>query len=647
MPNNGRVTSKNPLYNLGASTPAGGRKFTLKSTMTPNPLFGLGASAEAAAGGASAAAGNVSFTSPLPGLVPAPAPAPAPAAAEAEGGSTLNPLSGLGLATPARSGIRGIRNLRNSRTKPVTSMNPLVGKPPGNVTSSKPPPHPTSKINPLSALSVASPTPAPAPAPSVTVNPLRGVRNLLTRSRAENETLSLGEVEVKIDNNEEQLFDAIQANDLAKVTDLIAQGVDINTPRRREYSPLMYAIRKTPGSDMAILLINNGADVNTVYGEGSYTALMIAVLKNKYKIVKELIKNSADINAKTISDDPGANGHRAIFYAPTIPSIESLILLLQSGADVNSVNGAGQTPLDYAVLSALQEKETPISENIRNELRNLGLNLPTNYPAHLSVVRLLLHYGANIKSESGHTSFMLKGVNKSPSLQEALRYNPIEDELVEACIRGRIDILKSLFTTGRVTRETINTYEFDREFDIGSSKEKGFTPLLLALRCKNALVAKYLLENGADPNNSGKYIRPPLCLACFYCSENEEDIINFLIDKGANILQKDTLGYSALDMAIQALSLKNVQIILKRHQGEGDIGLSFSSYEFIERMKKLEGEKNKKGYGEKARAIYSFIMSKPRGASRKSRRATRKSRRATRRATRKSRKATHKNNSTK
>ena len=166
MPNNGRVTSKNPLYNLGALTRAGGRKFTLKPLPTPytsvNPLFGVGASAEAVGAGE-----NVSFTSPLPGLVPASAPAPAAVEAE-EGGSTLNPLSGLGLGTAGRSGIRGIRNLRNSKSKPVISMNPL-GKA-------------ASVINPL--------------APPAEVNPIRGVRNLLRSKAVQNEPLSLGEVEV-------------------------------------------------------------------------------------------------------------------------------------------------------------------------------------------------------------------------------------------------------------------------------------------------------------------------------------------------------------------------------------------------------------------------------------------------------------------
>ena len=649
MPNNGRVRSKNPLYNLGALTRAGGRKFTLKPlptpyTMSANPLFGLGASAEASAGGASEAVGvgeNVSFTSPLPGLVPASAPAPASAAPAEEGGSTLNPLSGLGLGTAGRSGILGIRNLRNSRRKPVISINPLQGK---NAASSKPPLS-TSVINPLAA--------------AAEVNPIRGVRNLLRSKAAQNEPLSLGEVEVNIDISQEQLFDAIKKNDLAKVTALIGQGVDINTAGRNGYHPLMYALYKNPTDDIAILLINNGANLDNVFGKGSITPLMIAAGRNKYRIVQELIKNSVDINAKTVGGDPPMNGQTALFYAISSVSIESVILLLQNGADLNDANEGGETPLHFAVFSVLQMPATPISKDIHKELLAMGLRIPEDYPAHLSIVRLLIQYGADInaKTNTGQTVFMIDGVDKSPSLLEALRYNPTEQELIEACLHGRMDILLSLFNTGRVTRETINSYEFDREFENGNNpKEKGFTPLILALRSKNVAVAKYLVENGADPNKSGKHKRTPLGVACFYCTENEGDIINFLIDKGADILKTDTVGYSALDMAIQGLSLKNSEIILTRYErnrGAGHLSVSFSTHKFILSTKELEGER-----GEKARAIHSLILipygkileekvkahdwTKSRRANRKSRRANRKSRKS-RRATRKSQGATRKN----
>ncbi|MDV6236119.1 ankyrin repeat domain-containing protein [Leptospira ellisii] len=76
------------------------------------------------------------------------------------------------------------------------------------------------------------------------------------------------------------------------------KGVDQRDPFFRNYTPLMVAAREGEYL-IAEFLIRNGADVNARTRDG-HTALMMAAFNRYPQIVKLLIRSGADVNAVTV-----------------------------------------------------------------------------------------------------------------------------------------------------------------------------------------------------------------------------------------------------------------------------------------------------------------------------------------------------------
>jgi ankyrin repeat protein len=127
---------------------------------------------------------------------------------------------------------------------------------------------------------------------------------------------------------------------------LIANGADVNEATAGFlYTPLFWAVRRGHRA-MAELLISNGANVNAADARAS-TPLHFAAMQGDIGIVRLLLENSAVVYAKTVSGDyPGETPlHTAAFAGHT----EIAELLLAYGADVNATDQYIYTPLRRTV----------------------------------------------------------------------------------------------------------------------------------------------------------------------------------------------------------------------------------------------------------------------------------------------------------
>ena len=107
-------------------------------------------------------------------------------------------------------------------------------------------------------------------------------------------------------------------------------------------SPLLLAAAEGNKTEVKELL-NKGADVNEISGEGGDTPLIAASGRGHLDIVRDLIKAGASVNIKN------ENGETALSWAAwkCYPAI--IQVLLDHGADVNVQNkGFGSTPLMFA-----------------------------------------------------------------------------------------------------------------------------------------------------------------------------------------------------------------------------------------------------------------------------------------------------------
>ena len=94
------------------------------------------------------------------------------------------------------------------------------------------------------------------------------------------------------ENLTDELISASKNGDAAKVTDLVAKGVNVNEKDEYGSTALIYAV-KNNNSNCVKVLIENGADVNIKNIVG-HIPLIIASQDGSTEIVKMLLNNGAD-----------------------------------------------------------------------------------------------------------------------------------------------------------------------------------------------------------------------------------------------------------------------------------------------------------------------------------------------------------------
>ena len=102
-------------------------------------------------------------------------------------------------------------------------------------------------------------------------------------------------------------------------------------------------------------------------------------------------------------------------------------------------------------------------------------------------------------------------------------------------------------------------------FNIHLIDDNGTPPLLLALRKGYTIIAKILLNAGADVNEKDKLGLTPLMLACGKSTVGYKDVAETLIKKGAHINVRDALGYTPLLLALSGGTIDIAELLI--HKG--------------------------------------------------------------------------------
>ncbi|MBT4989209.1 MAG: hypothetical protein HOM96_01545 [Rickettsiales bacterium] len=133
---------------------------------------------------------------------------------------------------------------------------------------------------------------------------------------------------------------AIDIDDITLIEKLLLQeNININVKGTDQYTALGYLIsipakNSKNQSDIAKLLIESGADVNTRIAKNE-TLLILSADQNLPEIIKLLIDNGADVNASS------NNGETAIHKSKE----DVLRILVENNADINIVDNQGNTVL--------------------------------------------------------------------------------------------------------------------------------------------------------------------------------------------------------------------------------------------------------------------------------------------------------------
>jgi ankyrin repeat protein len=338
---------------------------------------------------------------------------------------------------------------------------------------------------------------------------------------------------------------------------LLAKGAKVDEKEKlRGTTALMWAAANS-NTDAVRLLISKGADVSArsgtiAPGRSPYLAPpgrnRIEDFINGKGITFEGVKASSDPKARAEEDailakeravakrslaefplsKPGKpaakqwGGLTPLQFAVREGSLETVKLLLDSGADVNQRSEFGWT----ALLVATQ-----------NRYYKIGF--------------LLLDHGAdpNIANEGGWTPLYLATDNRNIEGGDYPTRKPDMDHL---------DYIKRLFTANanpnlRMRSSTETRTIFTHQWLL----EEGATPFLRAAQSGDIVLLKLLLEHGADPKITTDYRVTPLMVASGigwvqgvtyeWSPEQTLETVKLLLDLGADVNVQDTLdGRTAL-----------------------------------------------------------------------------------------------------
>jgi ankyrin repeat protein len=271
-----------------------------------------------------------------------------------------------------------------------------------------------------------------------------------------------------------RFYQALRANDLARLQSLVDAGADVNVRDRRGETPLLYAA--VVGSlETMNLLIAAGADVNAQNEFGATALIWSATDLAKVKL---LVDHGALVNTAT------RRGRTALLIAAMSDSSAEIVrFLLAHGADARALDFLKTTTLRAATLGNDTETirmmiDAGVDVNAADLPGITPLMMAAGWNGNLDAVKLLLAKGAKVNAVS-------RPVMGLPSRNGPSEFGNLTALLMAAPF-GPPELIKTLLDAGA---------------DVNARDVRGMTPLMLAIATdrQDPSVLRMLLEHGADP----------------------------------------------------------------------------------------------------------------------------------------------------
>ena len=313
---------------------------------------------------------------------------------------------------------------------------------------------------------------------------------------------------------------------------LIHHGTDVNVANKSGVTALLIACHQG-NADAINVLLNAGANPNIVSTEGNTCLHHAVCVKCCKEVLKVLIDHGANVNA-TNSDQ-----ETALLMACWQGTLDSIVILLNAGADPNIADKNGNTCLIYATDHLRVNKVTQTFEDL-DELFLILFALPEpllGWSPQITQIKpqVLLNEGANPNNASTAENirhhFTVYGRYWNEELQALIDY--------DAEVNATNDIIK----TSRLTSymESVGMHLNLRDYIL----EQDYVYLQEA-DCKEILLN--LINHGADVNAINSQHQSALMVAC--CKGNV-NVINTLLDASADSTSADANGDTCLHYAVR------------------------------------------------------------------------------------------------
>uniref|UniRef100_A0A914HSK7 ANK_REP_REGION domain-containing protein n=1 Tax=Globodera rostochiensis TaxID=31243 RepID=A0A914HSK7_GLORO len=352
---------------------------------------------------------------------------------------------------------------------------------------------------------------------------------------------------------------------------LIANGADTNQKTNNGGTPWFEACERGH-LDIVKFFVENGQNIEFAGRIGHTTPLMAYIKANEKKLpygstIKKIKQKQNGMGQGCckgtrgtcgtsdtavgqrigVSDRYGCTG---LMHASRAGKLDVVRFLLSIGARVDRTTDEGFSPLFLAAKGGHLEmcKLLIVNYADTNQKSNKGETpwLEACGKGHLDIVKLFVENGQDIEATGsiGYTAFLTAILEERKELASLLKHEYGCTGLICASRAGKLDVVRFLLSKGaRVDRTGHN----------------GFSPLLWAAHRGYLEVCKALVAKGADVNQKSHRGESPWLAACeqghlnivelFVDNGQVNNVVRFLLAKGARTAQTDANGKTALDIA--------------------------------------------------------------------------------------------------
>eukprot|EP00960_Hanusia_phi_P056489 763293-Hanusia_phi.AAC.6 len=329
---------------------------------------------------------------------------------------------------------------------------------------------------------------------------------------------------------------------------LLKLNPDVNVQDSKGYTALHYAVELCGEQVVTALIDKGGADLQLATHAGD-TPLHLSALSCREDVVPLLVKKlemrskhqftfvSSDMAMRDALNKMNQAGDTALHLACRSDSNLRIVrLLLQHGANINSLNKNEETPLDVAQQYRQGDMINLLNEWFKND------EASTNSDVVKQVTRLTFA----IRDDDRE---LVKNIASSGMLDLNSACNEIGDTYCHiAAAEGRVEILKALFLDGCY---------------LHNQNLLGCTPLHAAAMKGQVGAIKWLLQNGADPRASDS---EGYCPMHYAAGEGHVDAIDCLLNVGrCDETLKTFQGLTMLHIAISEKRRDVIVYLLKRN----------------------------------------------------------------------------------
>ena len=309
--------------------------------------------------------------------------------------------------------------------------------------------------------------------------------------------------------------------DNVDVTQLLLGKLVGQDGRARFEVALQYALKHSK-VEVSPLLLNHGADIDTVVG-GSGTTLQAVALLGNIDVMKHLLARGINVNAE------GGKYGSALQAAAASGNVEAVALLLENEANINAQGGEYGNALEIAITSGnvelvellLKRKASISAQGVYGNALHAAAHC-----GEVKIMQLLLDLGADVDSQDGAYGNVLQAVISSTTVT--------------------VEAVQLLLGHGA---------------DVNAQGGAYGNALQAAVIYGNEDLVQLLLDHGADVNAEGGVFGNALQAAVVY---DKVQAVDLLINSGANINAKGGIFGTALQAASYACHLSIINKLLDK-----------------------------------------------------------------------------------